>query len=120
MTRIHGVIKHREKEVKCLRHVLDLMAISPALLQPEAPPQTVLAHWGLRFATSKASPPSCHVFVGQPADKFRETEAPRWMQKDQRRDQRHFSITHRRDKTPEALSPEEPEKGNRGNESAPV
>jgi hypothetical protein len=110
MTTAHTVIKRTEKEVKCLHHAEDLMAISLVLLQPEGPPQTVLAHWVHRFAMSKASLPSCHGFAGQPADKSPETKEPRWTQKDEHKGRKHFSIRRQRDKMPEALSPEEPKK----------
>jgi hypothetical protein len=90
------------------------MAIYLALLKSEAQPRTILVRWGHRFAMSKASPPSFRVFVGQPADKFPEIEAPRWTRNDQRKGRRHFSIKRQRDKTPEALSPEKPEKETEG------
>ncbi len=92
MTTIHTVIKHTEREAKSLHHVLDLMAISLVLLQPEGPPQTVLVRWGHRFAMSKASPPSYHEFAGQPADKSLGTAEPRWTQTAGHKGRRHFSI----------------------------
>ena len=92
MTTAHMVIKRTEKEVKYLHHAMDLMAISLVLLQPEDPTQTVLARWVPRFAMSKASLPFYHEFVDQPADKSPETKEPRWTQKDERKDRKHFSI----------------------------
>lgn len=110
--RFMTVIKHNEWGAKYLHYALDLTAIYLAQLKPEARPQIILVRWEHQFAMSRASPPSFRVFVGQPVDKFPETEEPRWMQNDRRKGRRHSSIMRQQDKTPEASSPEVPKKGN--------